>query len=236
MSGQPNQGATPDNSQASPGNTTVGSFTLTPDRLSAIVSSAVQVSVSQVQNLQSSHQRASSKVESRKAKSLRVDIVPTQAQRRRTVGLLGHLDGSSQQPDGTSARALDKWVQEDAAGRSTIVGALGRDVTYRYLEGIMTASEAWDTLERHYKTSNTASLMAIDKDPSYAGRRAHCRAYSYAEASEATLGRLGLPSQRDSLQGDPFPLSGLPSLANLITSAVPSNQVCEEHGRIQRET
>ncbi|KAG8726731.1 hypothetical protein FRC10_006819, partial [Ceratobasidium sp. 414] len=81
-----------------------------------------------------------------------------------TAGVLGHVDGSLQQPDGTDPRALDKWLLEDAAIRSTIVSALDHNMTYCYLEGTTTAGEAWDALEQHYKTSNTASLMALNKE------------------------------------------------------------------------
>ncbi|KAG9094427.1 hypothetical protein FS749_012503 [Ceratobasidium sp. UAMH 11750] len=124
------------------------------------------------------HQRTPSEVESRKAKALRASNVDLPKLKDGTytrwsfavsdviesAGLRGHLDGSATRPDGTDPRALEKWTQEDAAVRSTIVGTLDHDMTYRYLEGTKTAKEAWDVLERHYRTSDYATLMAINGD------------------------------------------------------------------------
>ncbi|KAG9122895.1 hypothetical protein FRC07_000533 [Ceratobasidium sp. 392] len=148
------QGPTPDNSQsqATPGNTSTSSasISLTPDQLSNLISSAVQATVAQVmQNVNPPRQRTSSEVESRKAKTLlsSASSLPklkdgaysqwsfALSDTIRSAGLLGHIDGTGQRPDGTDPRAQEKWDQEDAAVCATIVGALDHDMVYRYLEG-----------------------------------------------------------------------------------------------------
>ncbi|QRV75798.1 Copia-like polyprotein/retrotransposon [Ceratobasidium sp. AG-Ba] len=174
------QGPTPDASQATPGANASGasSISLTPDQISAMVASAVQASVSQiVQNLNVNRQRQPSEPESQKAKALisANSSLPklqdgTYSQWAfavsdlvRVNGLSGHLDGSAAQPDGTDRRALDKWEQEDGTVRATIISSLDPAMSHHYLEGTTTARQAWEALERHYKTSNAAALMAIDK-------------------------------------------------------------------------
>ncbi|KAG9093361.1 hypothetical protein FRC07_011475 [Ceratobasidium sp. 392] len=176
------QGPTPDNSQATPGNTSTasGTINLTPDQLSAMISSAVQATVTQVmQNVNPPRQRTLSEVESRKAKTLlsSASLLPklkdgaysqwsfALSDTVRLAGLLGHIDGTVICPGGTDTHAQEKWDQEDAAVQAAIVGALDHDMVYRYLEGTKTSKEAWDALEKHWKTNNTASLMAIDKEP-----------------------------------------------------------------------
>ncbi|KAG9119464.1 hypothetical protein FRC07_005500 [Ceratobasidium sp. 392] len=177
------QGPTPDNSQtqATPGNasTSSASISLTPDQLSAMISSAVQATVTQVmQNVNPLRQRSLSEVDSRKAKMLLSSASSLPKLKDGTylqwsfavsdtvwsAGLLGHLDGTLKRPDRTNAHVQEKWDQEDAAVCVAIVGALDHNMVYCYLEGTKTAKEAWDALKRHWKTNDTASLMAIDKE------------------------------------------------------------------------
>ncbi|KAG8708807.1 hypothetical protein FRC08_018699 [Ceratobasidium sp. 394] len=176
MSGQSGPGGgSSSNSQASLANL----FNLTPDQLSALVSTAVQASVLQVvQTLQILRQRVPSEVDSHQAKQLLAsatalpklkDSIYSQwsfavSDLIRSAGLLGHINGSSQQPDGTDARVLEKRHLEDSAVPSVIMGALDHNMSYRYLEGTSTTQEAWIALEHHYKTSDMASLMGIDRE------------------------------------------------------------------------
>ena len=46
--------------------------------------------------------------------------------------------------------------------RTTIVGALDHETTFRYLQGVVNPKDVWESIKHHYCSSDRATLLAIE--------------------------------------------------------------------------
>lgn len=79
-----------------------------------------------------------------------------------SVGLWNYVTGKAVCPGDKSTREYDLYEMEAASVRAAIVGALDRETSFRYLQGVVDPKDVWDLVKRHYCSSDRATLLSIE--------------------------------------------------------------------------